>query len=79
MYLFDTDHLGFLQFPNSSEFQNLGVRLAQHSPDQFFISIVSFHEQVNGWKGWTRDMILKPYMAPCSGTVERTGAHHSGV
>jgi len=39
MYLFDTDHLGFLQFQNSSEFQNLSVRLEQHSPDQFFISI----------------------------------------
>lgn len=52
MYLFDTDHLGFLQFPNSSEFQNLSVRLGQHSPDHFFISIVSFHEQVNGWTAY---------------------------
>jgi len=28
------------------------VRLGQHSPDQFFISIVSFHEQVNGWTAY---------------------------
>lgn len=52
MYLFDTDHFGFLQFPNSSEFQNLSARVGQHSADQFFISIVSFHEQVNGWTAY---------------------------
>jgi tRNA(fMet)-specific endonuclease VapC len=49
MYLFDTDHLGFLQHPGSSEFQNLIKRLGQRSSNEFFVSIVSFHEQVNGW------------------------------
>lgn len=52
MYIFDTDHLGILQYPNAGEYQNLRSRLAKHPPDHFLISIVSFHEQVNGWTAY---------------------------
>lgn len=47
-YLLDTDHISFLQRRTGSEFANLTARIAQHSPADFALSVVSFHEQVLG-------------------------------
>lgn len=47
-YLLDTDHISFLQRRTGSEFTNLTARIAQHSPADFALSVVSFHEQVLG-------------------------------
>ena len=47
-YLLDTDHMSFLQRRSGLEFANLSSRLRQYSPDDFALSIVSFHEQVLG-------------------------------
>lgn len=47
-YLLDTDHISFLQRRSGSEFTRLMVRMSQHSPADFALSIVSFHEQVLG-------------------------------
>jgi tRNA(fMet)-specific endonuclease VapC len=47
-YLLDTDHISFLQRRSGTEFTVLRVRLGQHSPQDFALSIVSFHEQVLG-------------------------------
>jgi tRNA(fMet)-specific endonuclease VapC len=47
-YLLDTDHISFLQRRSGSEFTCLMVRMGQHSPTDFALSIVSFHEQVLG-------------------------------
>lgn len=47
-YLLDTDHISFLQRRSGSEFINLAARIAQHSPADFALSVVSFHEQVLG-------------------------------
>ena len=47
-YLLDTDHISFLQRRSSLEFTNLTARISQHSPADFVLSIVSFHEQVLG-------------------------------
>lgn len=47
-FLLDTDHISFLQRRSSSEFTNLIARIAQHSPADFALSVVSFHEQVLG-------------------------------
>jgi tRNA(fMet)-specific endonuclease VapC len=47
-YLLDTDHISFLQRRTGSEFANLNARIAQHSPADFALSVVSFHEQVLG-------------------------------
>ncbi len=44
MYLLDTDHLGILQRETEPEYRHLMSRMTD-----FFISIVSFHEQVAGW------------------------------
>ena len=47
-YLFDTDHISFLQRGSGSEFTNIMSRMAQYSASYFALSIVSFHEQVIG-------------------------------
>jgi tRNA(fMet)-specific endonuclease VapC len=47
-YLLDTDHISFLQRRSGSEFNNLIARIAQRSPTDLALSIVSFHEQVLG-------------------------------
>ncbi|MGJ5673543.1 MAG: type II toxin-antitoxin system VapC family toxin [Nostochopsis sp.] len=48
IYLLDTDHISFLQRRTGSEFANLTARIAQYSPADFALSVVSFHEQVIG-------------------------------
>jgi predicted nucleic acid-binding protein len=47
-YLLDTDHISSLQRRSGSEFTNLAARITQHSPADFALSVVSFHEQVLG-------------------------------
>jgi tRNA(fMet)-specific endonuclease VapC len=47
-YLLDTDHISFLQRRSGSEFTYLIVRMGQHLPTDFALSIVSFHEQILG-------------------------------
>ena len=47
-YLLDTDHISFLQRGSGAEFSNLSNRLSQHSPADYVLSIVSFHEQTLG-------------------------------
>jgi tRNA(fMet)-specific endonuclease VapC len=47
-YLLDTDHISFLQRRSGSEFTHLMIRMGQHSPVDFVLSVVSFHEQVLG-------------------------------
>ena len=50
--MLDTDHLGVLQRQSGSEFTTLVRRLRQCDPAKRFVSIVSFHEQVNGWQAY---------------------------
>lgn len=47
-YLFDTDHISFLQKRRGPEYAALSARMASHAPVDFAFSIVSFHEQVLG-------------------------------
>ncbi|NET53724.1 MAG: type II toxin-antitoxin system VapC family toxin, partial [Merismopedia sp. SIO2A8] len=47
-YLLDTDHISFLQRKSGQEFTRLAARIGQHSPNDFALSIISFHEQVLG-------------------------------
>ena len=49
MYVLDSDHLSILQRQSGLEFSNLVKRCAAFNPSDFFITIISFHEQVNGW------------------------------
>lgn len=47
-YLLDTDHISFIQRRSGVEYTNLSNRISQHAPNDFALSIVSFHEQVIG-------------------------------
>lgn len=47
-YLLDTDHISFIQRRSGTEFTRLMIRIAQYSPTDFALSVVSLHEQVLG-------------------------------
>lgn len=47
-YLFDTDHISFLQRRSGTEYINLAARIATHSSADFAFSVISLHEQVLG-------------------------------
>ena len=47
-YLLDTDHISFLQRRSSVEFARLTMRIDRYSPEDFALSVVSFHEQTLG-------------------------------
>ncbi len=48
-FVLDTDHLSILQRKSEPAFSKLTQRLAAHSPDLIFVTIVSFQEQFQGW------------------------------
>jgi tRNA(fMet)-specific endonuclease VapC len=52
VFLLDTDHLGIVQRKTAPEHESLIRRMRQHPLGDFFVSIVSFHEQVMGWKAY---------------------------
>ena len=52
MYLFDTDHLGILQQGTAPECRNILQRMQGFKDEDFYVSIVSFHEQVLGWNAY---------------------------
>ena len=52
MFILDTDHLGIIQRQNGVEFERLRQRLQQHDESAFFVTIVSFHEQLQGWQAY---------------------------
>jgi tRNA(fMet)-specific endonuclease VapC len=49
LVLLDTDHLSVLQGEEQPACDRLRARLRQLAPDDVATSIVSFHEQVQGW------------------------------
>ena len=49
MYILDSDHLSILQRQHGQECKNLARRCSAFQPVDFFVTIVSFHEQFNGW------------------------------
>ena len=49
MYLLDSDHLSILQRQQGPEFEALAKRCSDLKGEDFFVSIISFHEQFNGW------------------------------
>lgn len=49
MFVFDTDHLSLLQHGTSPEFESIARRCSSQLASEFFVTIVSFHEQINGW------------------------------
>ena len=63
MYLLDTDHITDLQRKPSSEFSE---RIKRDGAHLFYASVVSFHEQTNGWNAYlhretSEDRVLHGY------------------
>ncbi len=52
MYLLDTDHVVVLQTKAAGDFQRLVARMSRHPSSDFFVSIVTFHEQMLGWNAY---------------------------
>ncbi len=52
MFILDSDHLSVLQFQEGDEFNRLAGRLSARENTDFFVTIISFHEQVNGWSSY---------------------------
>ena len=52
MFLLDTDHLSVLQRPSGANAGRLKERLGTVPTESIHASIVSFHEQVNGWNSF---------------------------
>jgi tRNA(fMet)-specific endonuclease VapC len=66
MFILDTDHVGILQWQSEPEFSRLRTRIARHSETDFFVTIVSFHEQILGWSSYIAnakkiDGVVKAY------------------
>jgi tRNA(fMet)-specific endonuclease VapC len=49
LYVLDTDHLVILERRTNPAYANLTSRLRQEAPGDVWVSIVSFHEQMQGW------------------------------
>ena len=65
-FVVDTDHLVIIQQQNQPEFGRIAGRMSEHSRRDFFVSIVTFHEEVLGWTTYlsrakSRDSIVKAY------------------
>jgi len=52
MFVLDTDHLAITQQQATPAYEHFIQRVAQHAPSDFFVSIISFHEQVMGWNAY---------------------------
>jgi tRNA(fMet)-specific endonuclease VapC len=52
VFLFDTDHLVILQDRVEPECTQLLARIDNHLPSDFYVSIITFHEQVAGWNAY---------------------------
>ena len=52
MFLFDTDHVVILQGPSAGLRDAILARVAAVSPQDLYVSIVTFHEQVIGWQAY---------------------------
>ena len=52
MYILDTDHVGILQRASGPEYIALSRRIARYSQADFYVTIVSFHEQILGWNAY---------------------------
>jgi tRNA(fMet)-specific endonuclease VapC len=57
VYIFDTDHLGVLQRQRGPDFEKLITRLADLDQSLFYTTIVSFHEQINGWTKYIKNSL----------------------
>jgi tRNA(fMet)-specific endonuclease VapC len=53
LFLFDTNHISVWQRGEGAQYERLCTHLEKHHGDQIYVSIVSFHELVNGWNAFS--------------------------
>ena len=53
VFLFDTNHISVWQRGEGAQYERLCSHLEKHHGDQIYVSIVSFHELVNGWNAFS--------------------------
>jgi tRNA(fMet)-specific endonuclease VapC len=66
MFLLDTDHLVILQRQSEPEYGRLRAAMSRYASSDFFLSIVSFHEQMLGANAFiararTRESVIRGY------------------
>lgn len=49
MYLLDSDHISIIQLQSRPHYLALKSRMTGQRQSDFFVTIVSFHEQILGW------------------------------
>lgn len=54
MYVLDSDIVSIIQDRRGSEVFKIEARLSKVDPLQVFVSIITFHEQTNGWNNYIR-------------------------
>jgi tRNA(fMet)-specific endonuclease VapC len=52
MFIFDTDHIGIIQWQSEPAYSRLMQQIAQFSSSDFFVTISSFHEELLGWNAY---------------------------
>src|SRR5262249_25412063 len=52
MYVFDTDRVGILQRVSGADYAKLSERISRRPQSDFYVAIVSFHEQILGWTAY---------------------------
>ena len=67
MFLLDTDHFTIIQQQTEPQCSRLAQRMNQFTPLVFYVSVVSFHEQVLGWNA---------YLNRARGTAGTVRAYH---
>lgn len=53
MFLFDTNHITVWQRGEGTQYERLCKRLENCTGDEIFVSVVSFHEMLNGWNAYS--------------------------
>ena len=52
MFIFDTDHIGIIQWQSEPQYSQVLRRVSLHSATDFFVTIASFHEEILGWNAY---------------------------
>ncbi|NQV28138.1 MAG: hypothetical protein HQ518_27615 [Rhodopirellula sp.] len=52
MFILNTDHLWILQRQRGQESEALSHRIQQRAESRFFLTIISFQEQIQGWNAY---------------------------
>src|SRR5688500_14863422 len=52
MFILDTDHIGIVQWESEPEYSHLMAHLSLHADDDFFVTVVSLHEEFLGWSSY---------------------------